>query len=75
MIFKGGPQGADLGRADPAHVWLMPMRIRGGPIISYKQKVGEQKLESKVENPVTPNAQSAVADIYIYIYIYKYIYI
>ena len=41
-----------------------PSGSGGAPVISYKQKVEEQKSESKVKNPVTPNAQSAVADIY-----------
>ena len=55
-------------------IWLVPVRIRGGAIISYMQEVEEQKSESKVLSSVTPNAQSAVADMYIYTYVYLYIY-
>ena len=59
MIFEGGPGGgADLRRGNPDHA----RPDCGGPlIISNKQRVGEQKSESKVLSPVTPNAQSAVA--------------
>ena len=51
-----------------------PCGSGGGPIIFYKQKVGEQKSESKVENPVTERAKRGGGYIYTY-YLYMYTYI
>ena len=64
MFFKGGPRG---GR----DLRISAVRIRWGPIISYQQKVGEQKSESKVVKPGhTKRAKRGGVYIYIYIYIY-----
>ena len=61
MIFKSGPLG---GPISAGQIRLMPVQIRGGPIQEKtRYTVGEQKSQSKVENLVTPNAQSAVADV------------
>ena len=67
MFFKGGPQG----RRNPRRFGRPD---RGGPLlypISKKSKSKSRKAE--LASPVTPNAQSAVADMYIaYTHIYTY---
>ena len=78
MIFEGGPRG---GRNSAVGIPLTLVRIRGGPINKECKQIEKQKSESKVVSLVTPNAQSAVADmcvhthVYIYTYIHIYLYV
>ena len=65
IIFKGGPQGGNSSRAHDR-----PDQGRGLLKRKPDTQSDSKKSESRLLNPVTPNAQSAVAGIYIYIYIY-----
>ena len=67
MIFKGGPRGTELGRWNPAS------GSGGGPNISLEEKSKSKSRKAKLSSPVTPNAQSAVADIYTHMDLYIYI--
>ena len=64
--------GTELGRRELAHARA---DHEGGLLYSISKKTESKSRKGKLSSPVIPNAQSAVADIFIYTYIYTYMYI
>ena len=67
MFSKGGPRGG------AGSEKIRPSASGGGPNISLEEKSKSKSRKANLTSPVTPNAQSAVADIYIYIYMHIYL--
>ena len=59
MFFKGGPRGGAGSEKE------QPCDSGGGPNISLEEKSKSKSRKAKCTSSVTPNAQSAVADIYV----------